>query len=85
MFTNRGIYTSHCPYGGSASPNPPGLRLYPSIYEPRRRVVGLIESPTCEMLRDFQRSHENVMVCHFTGSKYLTSVSKQLRKSVNHN
>ena len=56
-------HTSLCPYGG-LSPKPPGLGLYPSIREPRRRVVVLIELQTCEMLRDFPRFHENAMFYH---------------------
>ena len=33
------IYLARSLWGGSAPPNPPGLGLYPSIPEPRRRVV----------------------------------------------
>ena len=33
------IYLALPLWGGSAPPNPPGLGLYPSIPEPRRRVV----------------------------------------------
>ena len=42
MFTDRGMYTSLCRYGGATPPPPlnsPGLGLYPSIPEPLRLVV----------------------------------------------
>ena len=55
----------------------PGLGLYPSIREPRRRVVVVFAPRMCEMLRDFTRFHEN--------ARFFDSFtwSKPLRKYVN--
>ena len=70
---------------GSApsTPNPPGLRLYPFIREPRKRVVVLIVPRTCEILCDFTRFHENERF-HESVTSRLFTLSKQSRKAINH-